>query len=209
VSLICLKRLIFALMAIVVSATVLRVIVPTYAQSPERVSLAGQLLIASPTIADPRFDHTVVLVVRHDQNGAFGIIVNRPAEDRPIASLLEMLGEKDTTVGGMVHIFAGGPVQPEIGFVLHSTDYHRSGTLDIDARVALTSSPEILRDIGNNKGPKKSLVAFGYAGWRPGQLEDELGRRTWFTAPEEPKLIFDDDRDKVWEHAFSRRTEDL
>jgi putative transcriptional regulator len=177
-------------MAIVVSATVLRAIVPTYAQSPERVSLAGQLLIASPTIVDPRFDHTVVLVVRHNQDGAFGIIVNRP-------------------VGGMVHIFAGGPVQPEIGFVLHSTDYHRSGTLDIDARVALTSSPEILRDIGNNKGPKKSLVAFGYAGWRPGQLEDELGRRTWFTAPEEPKLIFDDDRDKVWEHAFSRRTEDL
>ena len=108
-----------------------------------------------------------------------------------------------------VRIFAGGPVQPEIGFVVHSVDYRRPETIAIDRRVAMTSSREILRDIGNNKGPKKNLVAFGYAGWGPGQLEDELGRSVWFTAPGEPKLIFDEAREKVWESAFSHRTQDL
>jgi len=75
--------------------------------------------------------------------------------------------------------------------------------------VAMTSSREILRDIGNNRGPKKSLVAFGYAGWGQRQLEDELARRAWFTTPGEPKLIFDEDREKVWDAAFSLRTQDL
>ena len=129
--------------------------------------------------------------------------------ERPLASLLEMLGDKDPTVAGQVRIFAGGPVQPATGFVVHSADYHRAGTIDIDGRLAMTSSREILRDIGNNRGPKKSLVAFGYAGWGPGQLEGELGRGAWFTAPAEPKLIFDEERDKVWDTAFAVRTKDL
>ena len=90
-----------------------------------------------------------------------------------------MLGEKHVTVAGTVRIFAGGPVQPEIGFVIHSTDYHRPGTLDVNGRVAMTASREILRDIGNDNGPKQSLIAFGYAGWGPGQLEGELARRDW------------------------------
>jgi putative transcriptional regulator len=107
-----------------------------------------------------------------------------------------MLGEKDTTVAGAVRIFAGGPVQPELGFVIHSTDYREPGTIDINARVALTANREVLRDIGNAKGPKQSLIAFGYAGWGPGQLEGELARRDWAIAPGESRLIFDADRDK-------------
>ena len=130
-------------------------------------------------MADPRFDRTVILVVRHDKAGAFGIVVNRPMAERPLAALLEMLGEKETTVAGKVRIFAGGPVQPDIGFTIHSTDYHRPGTTDINAGAAMTASLDILRDIGNDKGPKKSLIAFGYAGWGPGQLEGELARRDW------------------------------
>jgi putative transcriptional regulator len=86
---------------------------------------------------------------------------NRPVGDRSLVRLLEALGEKDSGVMGSVHIFAGGPVQPEIGFVLHSTDYHRPETLDIDSRVAMTSSPQVLRDLGNRQGPSKSLIAFG------------------------------------------------
>jgi putative transcriptional regulator len=106
-------------------------------------------------------------------------------------------------------VFIGGPVQPNVGFVVHSTDYRRAGTLDVDGRVAMTSSLEVLRDIADKKGPAKALIAFGYAGWAPGQLENELARNVWDTAPEDPALVFDDDRDKVWEHAAARRTRDL
>jgi putative transcriptional regulator len=178
-------------------------------EAPTYPSLAGQLLVASPGMGDPRFYHTVILVVRHDRNGALGIVINRPVEDRSLASLLEALGEKDTGVAGSVRIFAGGPVQPEIGFVLHSPDYHRPETLDIDGHVAMTSSAQILRDIGNRQGPRKSLVAFGYAGWKSDQLEGELRQGAWVTAADDEKLIFDEDRDKLWEEAMKRRTQDL
>jgi putative transcriptional regulator len=160
-------------------------------------------------MGDPRFARTVIVMVRHDKEGAFGIIVNRPIGERPLAGLLEMLGEKDTAVAGTVRIFAGGPVQPEMGFVVHSSDYHRPGTIDINGRVAMTASREILRDIGHNNGPKQSLIAFGYAGWGPGQLEGELARRDWSIAPGESKLIFDEDREKVWDAAFAQRMQDL
>jgi putative transcriptional regulator len=100
-------------------------------------------------------------------------------------------------------------VQPELGFVIHGTDYRGPGTVEITARLAMTSSREILRDIGSGKGPKQNLIAFGYAGWAPGQLEGELARRDWSIAPAEPKIIFDEDRDKVWDSAYSQRTQDL
>ena len=202
-------RPILALAAILGSALFFDAALPAPAETPAQVSLAGQLLIASPSMGDPRFDRTVILMVKHDQNGAFGIVINRPIEERPLAGLLEMLGEKDTTVPGKARIFAGGPVQPEIGFVIHSADYQRPGTIAIDGRVAMTSSREIVRDIANNKGPTKSLIAFGYAGWAPGQLEGELARRAWSTAPADLRLIFDEDREKVWDAAFSQRTQDL
>jgi putative transcriptional regulator len=198
-----------ALLTLMAMLTPIGAALPARAQAPENASLAGQFLIASPAITDPRFAGTVILMVQHDHNGALGIIVNLPADERPMAKLLEMLGEKETNVGGTVRIFAGGPVQPQVGFVVHSADYRRPETIAIDARVAMTASREILRDIAHGNGPKKSLVAFGYAGWGPGQLEGELRRGSWFTAPAEPKLIFDEDRDKVWDLAFAQRTQDL
>ncbi|MGA2127297.1 MAG: YqgE/AlgH family protein [Xanthobacteraceae bacterium] len=176
---------------------------------PGTASLAGQLLIAAPSMADPRFDHTVILMVRHDPRGALGIIVNRPVAERSLASLLQALGDTDASVAGSVRIFAGGPVQPDIGFVIHSADYHRPDTVDIDSRLAMTSSREILHDIANRQGPDRSLVAFGYAGWAGGQLEGEMSLRAWFTAPANPTLIFEEDRDKVWDEAMKRRTRDL
>ena len=207
-SFISLQRLGATVAAILLPAT-LYAALPTPAEAPEQQFLTGQLLIASPTMGDPRFLQTVILMVRHDRNGALGIIINRPIGDRPLARLLEALGENDPGVAGTVRIFAGGPVQPDIGFVLHSTDYHRSDTLDIDGHVAMTSSREILRDIGNQRGPNKSLIAFGYAGWAPGQLEGELAHGFWYTTPQDANLVFDDDRDDVWDHAMKRRTQDL
>src|SRR5437667_7139501 len=172
---------------------------PVAADPPETVSPTGQLLIAAPAIGDPRFAHTVILMVRHDKEGAFGIVINRPVGERPIAALLEATGDNDTDVAGIVRVFAGGPVQPELGFVVHSAEYRRAETVDVDGRVAMTASRQILLDIGHSQGPEKSLFALGYAGWGPGQLEGELARHNWFTTPEEPKLVFEDDRDKLWD----------
>lgn len=204
-----LSRLILVLTAIVVPQTFLNATQSCCSQISVDDSLAGQLLIASPTIQDPRFDHAVILVVRHNQDGAMGIMINMPTEERPLANVLEMVGEKDTNVTGKVQLFTGGPVQPELGFVIHSSDYRGSGTIDVNQHVLMTSNSRILRDIGNNKGPKKSLIAFGYAGWAAGQLDDELRRRVWFTTPADVNLIFDEDREKLWDSAYARRAQDL
>ncbi len=168
-------------------------------------SLAGQFLVAAPDMGDPRFAETVILMVRHDETGAFGIVINRPVETRSLASLLEALGDKEPSAKGEVQIFAGGPVEPTVGFVVHSAEYHLSGTIDIDGQVAVTSNPEVLRDMGAGKGPAQSLVAFGYAGWGPGQLENEMAQHAWFTEPEDPKLVFDPDRAGLWKKALDRR----
>jgi putative transcriptional regulator len=179
------------------------------ADAPDIASLTGQLLIASPNIGDPRFAHTVILMVKHDKEGALGIVINRPVGEKSIASLLEAPGEDVSDIEGTLRVFAGGPVQPELGFVVHSAEYRRDDTIDVDGRVAMTASRQILRDIGHHRGPEKTLFALGYAGWGPGQLEAELGHHDWFTAPEEPKLIFDDDRANLWDDAMARRTREL
>jgi putative transcriptional regulator len=172
-------------------------------------SLKGQLLIATPAMRDTRFDRAVILMVRHDGDGAMGIVINQLLGEKPLADVLAAFGAKDSAATGNVRIFLGGPVQPEVSFVIHGTDYHRAETLEIDGRFAATPSREVLRDIAGNSGPMKSLIAFGYAGWAPGQLEAELARNVWYTAPADPALVFDDDRDKVWEHATARRIQDL
>jgi putative transcriptional regulator len=172
-------------------------------------SLAGQLLVASPDIGDPRFAHTVILLLRQDASGAFGIVLNRPVEERSIAALLDATGTHERDVDGKIEVFSGGPVQPELGFVVHSPDYHDSATLAVGNTVAMTADRQILRDMGHHKGPKKALFAFGYAGWGPGQLEGEIARHDWFTAIGDPKLIFDDDRSNLWDDAMARRTQEL
>ncbi len=179
------------------------------AQSVPTASLAGQLLVASPSIGDPRFHQSVILMVRHDKDGAFGIMINRPIGEQPLSGLLERFGEKETIAAGDMRIYFGGPVQPELGFVLHSSDYRRNETTAINSQLAMTSTREILRDIGNSQGPKQVLIAFGYAGWGPGQLEGELKRRSWSVASADAKLIFEADREKVWGLAYSQRQQEL
>jgi putative transcriptional regulator len=203
------QRSLLALAAILLPATLVYAALQNPAEPPGQASLAGRILIASPGLRDPRFDHTVVLMVRHSAGGALGIVLNHPLGERPLASLLDAIGENSSGITGTLRIFSGGPVQPEIGFVIHSTDYHRPETTEIDGRVAMTSSREILRDIASQHGPQMVLVAFGYAGWGPGQLENELAQRAWFTAAADSKLIFEDDRDKLWDDAMAHRTQDL
>src|SRR5262249_360798 len=151
-------------------------------------SLIGQLLVAAPEMGDPRFRQTVILMAQHDKKGALGIVINRPFDVVPIAKLLTALGIDSAGSDGTVQLFAGGPVQPEIGFIVHSPEYHKANTVDIDGKVAMTTDPQVLRDIGHHSGPRQSLIAFGYAGWAPGQLENEMTVGGWFTIPEDPKL---------------------
>ena len=184
-------------------------IAPPFSAAEAPPSLKGQFLIATETMRDPRFERAVILMVRHDSDGAMGIVINRPLGEKPLGDLLAAFGDKDTAATGNVPIFLGGPVQLEVSFVIHGTDYRRSETLEVDSRFAATPSREVLRDIARNSGPMKSLIAFGYAGWAPGQLERELARNVWYVAPADPGLVFDDARDKVWEHATARRTQDL
>jgi putative transcriptional regulator len=201
-------RLVPGVVAVLLAAALLHATRPNAEQAPH-ASLAGKLLIASPEMGDPRFERTVILLVEHNQRGAFGIVVNRPAGERPLASILNSFGDKTTGSEGTARIFWGGPVQPQAGFVIHSAEYRRAETIDINGRIAMTSSLEILRDIASNKGPTKSLLAFGYAGWGPGQLEGELRLHAWFTAPADLNLIFDDDRETVWDKALARRPRDI
>jgi putative transcriptional regulator len=191
-----------AVAAIVTPAAMLHAALPTEPEVSGRTSFAGQLLIASPSLRDP-FDHAVIVIARHDRSGALGIVINRPITRRPIATVLAALGADAAGVTDSVLIFLGGPVSPNVAFALHSTEYHGSHTLDIDGHVALSDAAEVLRDIGIGHGPKQSLIAFGYAGWAPQQLDDELARGAWVAAPENPALVFGTDRAKVWTDALA------
>jgi putative transcriptional regulator len=205
-----------------VSATALHAALPTVPDTSGRTSTEGELLIAAPDLSAP-FEHAVIIMAQHNRDGAFGIVINHPAGTRPIAEVLKAMGgELGADSGGElgtdsgagpsadassvrhdVLMFLGGPVSPEIAFVLHSTDYRRPGTIEIDGHVALTGAAEVLRDIGLGKGPQKSLLAFGYAGWAASQLEDEIESGAWVTVPENPALVFDDDRSKLWADALA------
>jgi putative transcriptional regulator len=197
------------LLALALLPALLTGALPAQDDITEAGPLTGQLLIAAPEMQDPRFFHAVILIVRQGKEGAFGLVINRPVEERPIAEILQQMGQTDADAQGQIRIYAGGPVEPSVGFVLHSAEYHRAQTMAIDGRLAMTRSPDILHDISHGAGPAKTILAFGYAGWGPGQLEAELAEHDWFTAPEEPKLVFDDDRATLWTEALARRTREL
>ncbi len=198
------KCWVFAAAAVIVPATLLHAALPTEPDISGPTSYAGQLLVASPALRQPAFDHAVILIAKHSRDGALGIVINRPLGTRPMAEILTAFGADAKGITKSVRVFVGGPVDPNVGFVVHSADYRLRDTLDIDGKVAVTSGPDVLHDIALGKGPSKSLVAFGYAGWAPGQLEDELSHGVWLTLPEDPALVFDTDRDKLWADAMVR-----
>ena len=195
-------RLLVTILALVMPAALLHAALPTEPDISGRTSFAGQLLIAAPNLRDP-FDHAVIMIAQHDRNGALGIVINHPVTRRPIATVLAALGADAAGVTDSVLIFLGGPVSPNVAFALHSVDYRWPHTMDIDGHVALSDAAEVLRAIGTGHGPKQSSIAFGYAGWAPGQLDDEIARGSWIAAPENPTLVFDTDRAKVWTDALA------
>jgi putative transcriptional regulator len=198
------------IMAFLLQAALLKAALPGNPdEAPSPPSLAGELLVAAPSMDDPRFERAVILIIQHSPDGAVGIVINKPIGETSIASVFEALGQKGGDVSGEVRVFSGGPVQPEVGFVVHSPDYRRPETVAVNDRLSMTSSLDILRDIAAKKGPAKILVAFGYAGWGPDQLEREIKMSAWGIAEADPALIFDEDRDKVWDYAWNHRTQHL
>ena len=204
-----LHRLGLIVAAFVLQSALLRVALAGPDEAQARSSLVGQLLVAAPGVGDPRFERTVILIVEQGPDGTVGIVVNKPIGEQPLASVFKALGQKDGDAAGSVRVFSGGPVQPEVGFVVHSPEYRRPETVAITDRLSMTSSMAILRDIGDRRGPAKVLVAFGYAGWGPDQLEHEIEQRAWGIAEADPTLVFDEDRDNVWEDVWKHRTEHL
>jgi putative transcriptional regulator len=203
-------RLLGLIVAYVLQTALLNAALPTNPdEAPPPPSLAGQLLVAAPSMGDPHFERTVILIIQHSPSGALGIIINKPIGETSIASVFEALGQNASDVAGDMRVFSGGPVQPEVGFVVHSADYRRPETVAVNDRLSMTSSLDILRDIGARKGPAKILVAFGYTGWGPNQLEREIDERAWGIAEADPALVFDEDRDKVWDDAWKHRNQKL
>ncbi len=176
---------------------------------PGAGSLTGQLLVATPELNDPRFVRTVIYMVRHDANGAMGLVVNRPFKEVPIALLLDRLGADSKGVRGAIRLHYGGPVEPGRAFMLHSAEYAAEGTQVIAGGFALTGEAEVLRAIGAGAGPRRALFALGYAGWGPGQLEGEFRAGAWVTVPADPALVFEGNADDKWERAMARRKIDL
>ena len=189
-------------------------------------SLAGQLLVASAKMDDPRFVKTVIYIVASDADGAMGLVVNRAYGEGPLAALLAGFGIKSVVPGrgpgresqgretqgretqgrepgrDPVRLHYGGPVDGGRGFVLHSREYQGSSTRSLADGLALSTGRDVLEAVAAGKGPQRRLFALGYAGWGPGQIEDELSRGEWLTAPADEALIFADDLDRIWERAM-------
>ena len=167
-------------------------------------SLSGKLLLAMPMMQDPRFTETVIYMCAHSAEGAMGLVVNRALENLTFPDLLEQLGIHGGGGGDSIRIHAGGPVESGRGFVLHTPDYAQEGTLVVDDDVALTATIDILKAIAEGRGPQRSLLALGYAGWGPGQLDDEIRRNGWLHVAADADLVFGADLETKWERAMHK-----
>jgi putative transcriptional regulator len=180
--------------------------------APQRGYLDGQMLIAMPTMRDERFARTLIYVCAHSSEGAMGIVVNQPAANVNFADLLVQLEViKDTDLiqlprgAGSVQVLKGGPVEPGRGFVLHSSDFFiENSTLPIDDGICLTATLDVLKAIANGNGPASALLALGYAGWAPGQLETEIQENGWLHCSADTDLIFGDDLVHKYERALRK-----
>ncbi len=166
--------------------------------------LAGQCLIAMPQMSDPRFTRTVIYMVAHSEDGAMGLVVNRLLESITFPDLLEQLGLATSGATREIRIHFGGPVEPGRGFVLHSADYYQDATLQVDDLISLTATIDILRDIAGGEGPRRCLLALGYSGWGPGQLEHEIQNNGWLNAMVDEELVFGPDLNHKWEQAAAK-----
>ncbi len=181
-------------------------------ETPERGYLDGQMLIAMPAMTDDRFARAVIYVCAHSNEGAMGIVVNQPAPNIRFPDLLVQLevipaAERIElpTEAGDVKVLKGGPVETGRGFVLHSADFFiENSTLPIDEGICLTATLDILKAIANGSGPENAILALGYAGWAPGQLEQEIQENGWLHCAADPELIFGGDTAHKYDKALRK-----
>ncbi len=175
----------------------------TAAKSGEATNLTGRLLIAMPGMGDPRFALSVVFMCDHSDEGAMGLIINKPSKDVDMPSLLSQLSiEMPADLSGR-QVYFGGPVEMGRGFVLHSPDYSSVvTTMEVRDDLHMTATLDILEDLGRGAGPSKWLMALGYAGWGPGQLEGEIAENGWLVCDTSPRLVFDLPNGNKWEAAL-------
>lgn len=179
--------------------------------------LDGQLLIAMPVMDDERFARSVIYVCAHSAEGAMGIIVNRPAGSIDFPQLLVQLDiiDEDEQIklpgsAGTMKVMKGGPVDTGRGFVLHSSDFFiKNATLPIDDGICLTATLDILKAIAAGSGPKHAILALGYAGWAPGQLENEIQHNGWLNCPADPDLVFGRNAEDKYRRALEKIGIDL
>jgi putative transcriptional regulator len=166
---------------------------------------AGQLLIAMPGIADPRFERALILVCAHDTRHAMGLAVNRPVEGLTVPDLLARLEIENAIRAPADLVLMGGPVERERGFVLHTDDYHAEHSLDVVPGLALTPTRDALEAMASHNGhPRRSLLALGYAGWGAGQLENEIKENVWLTCEADETLVFGADHERKWAQALAK-----
>ncbi|WP_151979870.1 MULTISPECIES: YqgE/AlgH family protein [unclassified Roseovarius] len=169
------------------------------------MDLTGKLLIAMPGMGDPRFAHSVVLLCAHSPDGAMGLIINKPTSDLRLRDLLEQLSIAPTGQTRNLPVHFGGPVEHGRGFVLHDRGYQSTLTsLEVNEDFAMTATLDILEDLARGTGPDRALLALGYAGWGPGQLESELAENGWLTCDADMELVFDTPNRAKWEAALTR-----
>lgn len=169
-------------------------------------SLAGQLLVAMPSMQDPRFQRSVILMCAHNEEGAMGIVVNKLIDELSFLELMQQLNISISSggFGNRTDVHFGGPVEVGRGFVLHSPDYMEAGTLMIGGEFALTATLDVLRAIGRGEGPARSLLALGYSGWGPGQLDAEIQANGWLTVAPDEDIVFGPGLADKWERALAK-----
>ena len=163
----------------------------------------GQMLIAMPRMGDFRFARSVIYLCAHSADGAMGLVLNQTIDAITFPDLLQQLGIEIEHQEQIIGIRCGGPVESGRGFVLHSSDYQQEGTLSVNSEICLTATVEILRDIATGQGPSRCMLALGYAGWGPGQLESEIQSNGWLHAAADNNLVFGEDLSNLWERALA------
>lgn len=160
---------------------------------------AGKLLVAEPQVRDPRFAKSVVFVVAHDSTGTMGLVINKVMGEVDSQQILESLGLEPSKQQMDLELRFGGPVELERGFVLHSADFLPKTSRRIESGIAFSADAETMRAIIENRGPKRYLIAFGYAGWSEGQLEMEIKRGDWRILPSDESRVFTGKPDQLWD----------
>ena len=166
--------------------------------------LTGQLLIAMPMMEDPRFAQSVIYLCAHTPEGAMGLVLNRPLQRPKFDELLRQLEVAPVPPARRIRLCAGGPMDNARGFVLHTTDWTGEGSLRVDDSLALTASLDVLKAIAEGHGPREGLLALGYAGWGPGQLDAEIQQNAWLSVPADETIVFDGDHDTKWRRALGK-----